>query len=291
MGGPIRRNMGDGRFHLQHGPIDLIVHADGDARAVELAHERCWARFQNVLQEIVDDLPLLKAEILPDASTCPDDLCSPVSRRMWLSCSKHRETGRLTAMAAVAGSVADEMIEFFKADSIQRAWVNNGGDIALHLSGDAQYRVGLVADIATAGFPHQTGPIDMCFHLSASGRIRGLATSGWRGRSFSLGIADCVTVFAADATAADAAATVIANAVDLHNPPPGLIRRLPANELADNSDLGERQVTVEVNELSVHQKDRALEAGARCARRIWAAGLIEGVAICLQGRFLKYGAI
>jgi len=291
MGGPVRRNMGDGRFHLQHGPIDLIVHADGDARAVELAHERCWARFQNVLQEIVDDLPLLKAEILPDASTCPDDLCSPVSRRMWLSCSKHRATGRLTAMAAVAGSVADEMIEFFKADSIQRAWVNNGGDIALHLSGDAQYRVGLVADIATARVPHQTGPVDMCFHLSASGRIRGLATSGWRGRSFSLGIADSVTVFSADAAAADAAATVIANAVDLDDAPPGLIRRLPANELADNSDLGERQVTVEVNALSGHQKDRALEAGARCARRVWAAGLIEGVAICLQGRFWKYGLI
>ena len=40
--------------------------------------------------------------------------------------------------------------------------------------------------------------------------VRGVATSGWRGRSHSLGIADSVTVLAATAAMADAAATVIA---------------------------------------------------------------------------------
>ena len=49
--------------------------------------------------------------------------------------------------------------------------------------------------------------------------MRGIATSGWRGRSFSLGIADAVTVLAATAAEADAAATVIANAVDLPGHP------------------------------------------------------------------------
>ena len=49
--------------------------------------------------------------------------------------------------------------------------------------------------------------------------MRGIATSGWRGRSFSLGIADAVTVLAATAAEADAAATMIANAVDLPGHP------------------------------------------------------------------------
>ena len=68
--------------------------------------------------------------------------------------------------------------------------------------------------------------------------MRGVATSGWRGRSFSLGIADAVTVLAATAAAADAAATIIANAVDLPGHP--AIARRPASELEDDSDLGDR---------------------------------------------------
>ena len=66
--------------------------------------------------------------------------------------------------------------------------------------------------------------------------MRGIATSGWRGRSFSLGIADAVTVLADRAAAADAAATIIANAVDLPGHP--AIVRVPACELAPDSDLG-----------------------------------------------------
>ena len=71
--------------------------------------------------------------------------------------------------------------------------------------------------------------------------VRGIATSGWRGRSFSLGIADAVTVLAATAAKADAAATIIANAVDLPNH--AAITRVPAREIAPDNDLGERLVT------------------------------------------------
>jgi hypothetical protein len=67
--------------------------------------------------------------------------------------------------------------------------------------------------------------------------VRGIATSGWRGRSFSLGIADSVTVLAATAAEADAAATIIANAVDVAHA--GIIVRRPACSLKDDSDLGD----------------------------------------------------
>ncbi|WP_204349766.1 hypothetical protein, partial [Klebsiella pneumoniae] len=77
--------------------------------------------------------------------------------------------------------------------------------------------------------------------------IGGIATSGAQGRSFSLGIADSVTVLARDAASADAAATLIANAVDLDHP---AIRRRPARNLDPDSDLGDRLVTVGVGDLT-----------------------------------------
>src|SRR5260370_29537491 len=86
--------------------------------------------------------------------------------------------------------------------------------------------------------------------------VRGIATSGWRGRSFSLGIADAVTVLAAQAAAADAAATIIANAVDLPGHP--AIVRVPARELAPDSDLGDMPVTQGVGELAGEEVNQAL---------------------------------
>ena len=101
-------------------------------------------------------------------------------------------------------------------------------------------------------------------------RSRGIATSGRHGRSFSLGIADAVTVLARTASQADAAATIIANAVDLPGHP--AIIRCPANELQPDSDLGARLVTRDVGELSRGARSTtALRAGAsrrgNCSRR------------------------
>ena len=94
--------------------------------------------------------------------------------------------------------------------------------------------------------------IDGTVELTADMPVRGIATSGAAtkgagGRSFSLGIADAVTVLAAIAAAADAAATIIANAVDLPGHP--AIRRVPASEIDPDSDLGDRLVTVTVGRL------------------------------------------
>jgi uncharacterized protein len=110
---------------------------------------------------------------------------------------------------------------------------------------------------------------------------RGIATSGRHGRSFSLGIADAVTVLARTASQADAAATVIANAVDLPGHP--AIRRVPAHDLQPDSDLGPRLVTRGVDELSDDEVAAALDAGAARARALLAAGLIEGAVLRLCG--------
>ncbi len=266
------------RWHLQHGPIDLIVGADGDAAAVQAAHDACWQRFAQILPELVAELPLLRRALSADASRNP--CAGPVAARMWDACHPFRSR-YITPMAAVAGSVADELIGAFARSGVTRAFINNGGDIALYLSAGAHYRIGLLADLATrdAGGAPGIAPLDAHCVVDAAMPVRGIATSGWRGRSFSLGIADSVTVLARDGARADAAATMIANAVDL--PHPGIVRQ-PASSLKDDSDLGELRVTVDVPPLPAPLIERALASGVAEAQRLRDAGLIEGAVLFLQ---------
>jgi uncharacterized protein len=200
---------------------------------------------------------------------------------MWLACRPYHGAF-ITPMAAVAGSVAQELIRHYERDGIARAWVNNGGDIALHLTSGASARVGLFADLA------QLDPMnvraDGHFEVRAETPVRGVATSGWRGRSFSLGIADSVTVLARTAAQADAAATVIANAVNVIDT---RIRRAPAQSLKDDSDLGEIEVTVDVPLLEPALIQRAIQSGQRRARELQRDGLIHAAVLVCQSAWLR----
>lgn len=272
-----RQPLPDQRWHFQHGPIDIVIGADGDDGDVQAAHEAAWQRFTTVLDELVDELPALRQPV--GGGECP--FAGGVARRMWQACQPYR-AGFVTPMAAVAGSVAQELIQHYARPGIQRAWVNNGGDIALHLAPGASLRVGLFADLsrfdaAAAAQPLRT---DGKMTVHATLPVRGVATSGWRGRSFSLGIADSVTVLARTAAQADAAATVIANAVNVDDP---RIDRRPARELRHDSDLGERPVTFQVPALDAATTLRAVRAGQRMARELQASDLIWSAVIVCQG--------
>ncbi|MDN8612388.1 UPF0280 family protein [Variovorax ginsengisoli] len=267
-----------GRWHLNHGPIDIIAEAHGDAVEVAVAHEHVWRRFAALLDELVAELPLLRQPVAE--GDCP--LRGPVARRMWEACAPFR-AGFITPMAAVAGAVAQELIPCYHRPGIERAWINNGGDIALHLATGQSARIGLFADIARFD-PRAPGLIttDGQFELRAEDPVRGVATSGWRGRSFSLGIADSVTVLAATAAQADAAATVIANAVDVDD---AGIQRRPANECKDDSDLGDIPVTVDVGTLAPSKVHRALDAGAERAKALQRLGLVASAVLVCQGQW------
>jgi ApbE superfamily uncharacterized protein (UPF0280 family) len=163
---------------------------------------------------------------------------------------------------------------------LSRAFVNNGGDIACHLAPGARLRCGLVADLALPA-------LDGVFALDAAAPSRGLATSGRAckghgGRSFSLGIADSVSVLARTAAAADAAATIIGNAVDLPGHP--AIARRPAHAIDPDSDLGDRLVTWDVGALAPADIAAALDAGLRVADGLRARGLIDGAVLTLRRR-------
>jgi uncharacterized protein len=251
-----------------------MLGADGDPAAVDNAVEHTWSRFQGLLAELADELPMLRSPVQKAVA-----VVGPVARRMVQACWPHR--GRfITPMAAVAGAVADELIACFCADQrILRAYVNNGGDIALHLAAGQRYKVGLYADIGRLK-RREEHTLDGEFEVTGELPVRGVATSGWRGRSFSLGIADSVTVLARTAASADAAATMIANSVDVQDP---AILRRPASQLKDDTDLGDRLVTVAVGPLTADRVREALDAGLARACELTEHGLIHGAALWLQG--------
>lgn len=267
--------LGDGRLHLQHGPIDLIIEAfAGAPREIELAYEQASMRFSGLLTNLVLELRRLRTPLSHDYPSFSDSVARRMARAVWPYRGNY-----ITPMAAVAGAVADEMLHAMIAHrDLTRAYVNNGGDIALHLSPGESFEVG-IAGIEDAALKGQ-------FTIHAEGNMRGIATSGWRGRSFSLGIADSVTVLASSAAEADAAATMIANAVNIDHPN---IQRVPACELYEDSDLGSLLVTRNVPVLDVENIGRALNAGAHAAGNYLNSELIERVALRLQGHLRIVG--
>lgn len=265
------RMLPDGRrMHLHDGPIDLIVEAGGAPHAVSAAHEAAARRFASILDELCEELPQLRQAVHANSGR-PRGV---VARRMFAAVEPYCEDCFITPMAAVAGSVAEEILEAMTmAADLDRGYVNNGGDIAVHLGDRRSYKIGMVERPDRASL---FGSLE----IKAADSVRGIATSGWRGRSFSLGIADAVTVLADCAASADAAATVIANAVNLPDHPG--VTRAPAREISPDSDLGERLVTRAVGQLSRLDIDMALGTGVRVAIALRERGLIHSAALCLQ---------
>ena len=308
----VAARLGDGRLHLQHGPIDLIIEAFGAADEVERAYAQAIDRFGDILPTLVGELAVLRR---PLTEAYPL-LQGPVARRMAEAVWPHR-TVFITPMAAVAGAVADEMLQaMVRGRTLDKAYVNDGGDIALHLAPGQSLRAGIFADSTSSPFrwgsapsygamgsclsvhsmtppsamtpppPHLNGEerysLDGVALLTHDRPVRGIATSGWGGRSFSRGIADSATVLAATAAAADAAATMIANAVNADHP---AIERQPACSLDPDSDLGDRLVTVAVGDLPLETIDAALDRGLAEARRLRLRGLIDSAAVSLRGHW------
>jgi uncharacterized protein len=272
------------RWHFQHGPIDLIIGAEGDASAVHAAHNAAWLRFQGLLAELVAELPALRAPV--SLGNAPE---GAVAKKMFAACRAFSPQF-ITPMAAVAGAVADEIINSYRTSGVTKAWVNNGGDIAFHLApGSEDLRLAVVADPHLARFVLPRGLMqhDGLVRIAESSMARGVATSGWNGRSFSMGIADAVTVLAKTAAEADAAATIIGNAVNVAS---ALITRAPATTLRDDSDLGDRLVTVHVPRLPVVLVAAALTSGLNTAQKLHASGLIVAALLQCQGQVRWLGA-
>lgn len=264
----------DGRLSIEDGPIRLVIGIEGAPGAVRAGQDAAGLRLHGLLAALCDELPLLRSPL----GDTPPRPRHPVARRMIEACWPHR-LEHISPMAAVAGAVAEHVLAGIVEHPVRVAHVNNGGDIALYLAPGASLRVGLCADLSG-------GRADALARLGPADGVGGIATSGWSGRSFSRGIADAVTVLAGRAADADAAATIIANAVDADHP---AITRRPAGSIDPDSDLGDLLVTVAVGALPLMLVQLALARGARVAERLAGRGVIKAALLRLQGESLAVG--
>ena len=138
----VAARLDDGRLHLQHGPIDLVIEAFGAAHEIERAYGQAIDRFGDILPTLVGELAVLRRPVMQAYPL----LQGPVARRMAEAVWPHR-TVFITPMAAVAGAVADEMLQaMVRGRTLDKAYVNDGGDIAIHLAPGQSLRAGIVAD-------------------------------------------------------------------------------------------------------------------------------------------------
>jgi uncharacterized protein len=267
------RLLPDGRrLYMHDGPIDVILEAFGTTSDIVSAYDAAAHRFVSVLDELCGELSILR-QPLTAHSRQP---AGTVAKRMARAVAPYAARTFITPMAAVAGAVAEEILAAMTgAAHLERAYVNDGGDIALHLEPGHQFVVGMIDR------PDRASLFGTAV-LEASEPVRGIATSGWRGRSFSLGIADAVTVLADQAAMADAAATIIANAVDLPEHPN--VFRVRARDVAPDNDLGDHLVTQGVGDLTAQEIGAALGGGETLARTLLTEGLIRAAALHLRGQ-------
>ena len=105
------------------------------------AYDAAARRFTGLLDELCDELPMLRAAA--DPTRCL--LQGAVARRMHAAVAPFAADHFITPMAAVAGAVAEEILgAMVRAAPLERAYVNNGGDIALHLTEGQRFTVGLI---------------------------------------------------------------------------------------------------------------------------------------------------
>ena len=278
MNSPLAGLLPDGRrLHLQHGPIDLVIEAFGPRDEIGAAYRQARTRFETVLTELVEELAVLRQPVRDPRP----GVAGPTAIRMMDAVWPHRDTF-VTSMAAVAGSVADEvMASLIDGRSLDKAYINNSGDISVYLTPGQTLRLGIVGQLFRPA-------IDGTAELSFDRPVRGVATSGWQGRSWSLGIADAVTVLAESAAAADVAATLIANNVNVEHP---TIERAPASELDDQTDLGSRLVTVDVGRLDTEAVESALSKGMQTAQNMCDCGLITAAVLVLKDEIRAIGDV
>jgi ApbE superfamily uncharacterized protein (UPF0280 family) len=188
---------------------------------------------------------------------------------------KEIEGSTLTPMAAVAGAVADAVRERFQEKNLDFLSVNNGGDISVFNRARRAVNVGM-GDIRTG----EATP----YVLRIEGRHKfGLATSGFGGRSFTLGLADIVTVVARTGAIADAAATFICNMTNVETDD---VIRKKAVEIDPCTDIPDEWVTVRIGPLDDRHVGEALTNGLSSAQALKDRGAILDAVIILKGRLV-----
>ncbi len=181
-----------------------------------------------------------------------------------------------TPLAAVAGAASDMVADYVARLGATKIVVNNGGDIAIRLREGDTATVGLRLNLRRPQYDHVTEVDRDC----------GICTSGFGGRSFTLGVADGVAVLAHQAAIADAAATFLGNRTAVNSPE---VKRVPAESIYPDTDLLGVEVTHSVGALSKGEIAMAIAMGKCEALRLIEGNLIFGAVISVKDHVDRLG--
>ncbi len=223
------------------------------------------------------DVARVKSSLMrPQKETDPCPTTSP-ARKMLESVRLLGDTS-LTPMAAVAGTIADEVADFLFSRGMTRVIINNGGDIAVRLMAPASVRVGLRENVESPDFIYS---VRLTVPPEKEGAAFGVATSGLGGRSLTRGIASAATVIAGTASLADAAATAVSNAGFVKAP--GVVQR-PAETIDPQTDIPGMMVTVEAKDLGRKARSQSLSRSLELAEALVEKGIVLGAFVAVDGK-------
>jgi hypothetical protein len=256
---------------IEIGPASLVV--SGEKDGILYAFDRCKLeeKIRNILGQIREYLPVLKQKAYKIKNTkhMPD-----VTRKM-VEAVKVIDEASLTPMAAVAGSVADAIKDFLKNEGLDLVSVNNGGDVSIFNKKGRGLRIDIGDIHIGKSFPCMLNIEQLIDY--------GLATSGFGGRSFTLGLADIVTVVAVTGAVADAAATFICNCTNIDS---DQVLRQKASEIDPLTDIPDDNVTISIGQLNEEDISNALENGLNIAAKIKKQKHIYDAVIKLHGHMV-----
>jgi len=255
----------EGLALVDSGPLHMTVEVSDRGKPLpDVARSGAMYALE-ILKQQADSLSVIKERVLnlSMSETYPE----AVNRMISAVSSMNDPT--LTPLAAVAGATSDMVADYVARAGATKIIVNNGGDIAIRLREGETATVGLRLDLTRPDYKY----------LALIDRDCGICTSGIGGRSFTLGVADGVTVLAHQAAIADAAATFLGNKTVVTSPK---VKRVLAQSIYPDTDLVGVEVTHSVGALSQQEIDTAMKAGKAEALRLLEKGVIHGAIISVK---------
>ena len=256
------------RLYLEYGPTNLVV---------EAVHKDKQKIYNYIIKNIDQMLSELSLELskLREKTKDSTKFNSQIAKKMNDS-TKIFLPRFITPLASVAGAISETLLdETLSKFDLEKIYINNGGDAAIFLKKKQKLKF-LVA--STNSF---------LITLEGDNCKYGIATSGWKGRSFSMGIADSVTTIAKSSAIADAAATVIANDTDIKNHKN--IKKQEASKIDEYSDLKNKLVTTYVGELSLNDIQKSLKKGVMTAKSLIKKNIILTALLNIKENYVYVG--
>lgn len=232
----------DKRILVEYGPITMVITIEDAKESLEQTRKRIAKTVYYILEELAEDMQSLKSYPVGEVYLGK----SQIAKNMWKSV---KMTGHrwLTPMAAVAGSVADKVADVIEATGAEKIIVNNGGDISIRIKKDHQVKIGVRNSLGAKA------EIE-AYNITYQSPIRGIATSGFGGRSYTQGVADSLTVFAGSASVADAFATYLANMTHISSKH---VKEQLVGTFDPESDIADQRVVTEIGDLDKEEIERA----------------------------------